>query len=189
VLLVIIPVTVDDAPDELRLVIVLLLILGLEDELLLIPVTVAVDDNGPIVLLDMVMLPEVFESEIPVTVPPVPVDVKPVIWLLETASEAAELVVADRVNPVMVEVPVILLTVLFDMEEIPIQLGNTIPFNAPDPADQLLNVFPLIVFVLPASALFMPVNVEVPESVPPEKLLFVMLRIAPAVPAVVPLII
>ena len=80
-----------------------------------------VDDNVEIALLLILMFEEIFEQVIPVTAPPVPVDVKLVIVLEKTETEVAVLTVDPIVIPVTEPCPVMFVMVFDERLETPFQ--------------------------------------------------------------------
>ncbi len=72
-----------------------------------------------ILLLEILIDGEVLEIAIPVTFPPAPVELSPVIVLLDIANEVAVLTVDPILTPVIAPWFVIELMVLFESEETP----------------------------------------------------------------------
>ena len=117
------------------------------------------------------MLGEVLLQVIPVTFPPVLVEERLFIVLVDIAIEVALLEVELMVIPVSELCPVRSEMVLFDILEAPHQQAKFITLMMPLPPVQLVKVFPLIVFVLPAppSILLKPVMALAPVTVIFEK--------------------
>ena len=143
-----------------------------------IPATVdevVVLESEVIVLLLILISVEVLEHEIPMTLPPVPVEVKFVMVLFATVIEVALFVVLPMVMPMTTPWPVIFEIVLLDKLETPFQYVIFMVLIVPVPPVQLLKMFPVIVLVdpLPPSVLLKPVMVVLPATVIFEKLLFV----------------
>lgn len=153
------------------------------DAVTLIPAIVAVvrvEESVLIVLALIVIVFEGFELAKPITVPPVPEEVRLVIVLLDRASVVAK-PVALTVNPVIASPPVILVMVLVETEDVPPNPLIVMPVTADVPPVQLLNVFPVIVFAeSPASVLLHPAMIVAPVTVMFEKLLPVLFMALPA---------
>ena len=90
---------------------------------MMIPVTfdAPVLDNAPIVFWVSTIPAEVDEQLIPVTAPPVPVELSPVIVLPETVMDVALFEVEPMLMPVTEDCPVMFETVLFDSVVTPFQ--------------------------------------------------------------------
>ena len=127
-----------------------------------------------IVLPLMLTVGEVFEHEIPVTLPPVPVDVKLLIVFEETLSGVPPLKLLPILIAVIVLWPVIFVIVLLDiLVVVAPTYATVIPVSVLVPPVQLLRVFPVIVFaglVPEPSELLNPVIQVAPVTVMFEKL-------------------
>ena len=139
-----------------------------------------VEDKVLIVLPVIFVVVEGFEKDKPVTAPPVPDDVRLVMVFPDNVRVVAEPEV-PMVIPVMAPWPVILVMVLLEMEEAvpPIKLDE-MPVIAFVPPVRLLIVLLVMVLVgAPPSVLISPENVVAPVKVIFEKLLLLQVIVEP----------
>ena len=139
-------VTPEVVPVHDKVLIVFWLIVGVVPEVV-IPTTVAVVlvEDRVLMVLEVILAVPGNALLIPVTAPPVPVELRPVIVFEAIFNGNVAVPLLPTNNPVIVPVPVMLVIVLVDMVVVLPKLACS-AFTALEPQVQLLKVFPVMVF-------------------------------------------
>lgn len=174
----------DEIPETDKVWIILLLTVAAVAAVILMPNTetpAPVEERVLILLVFIFTSKEGLELAIAVTVPPAPVEDKPVMVLLRTDKVVA-IPVEPKLIPVIAACPVMVLMVLLETEDVPPKPFGFITVIADVPPVQLLKVLPVMVFVAgPKSVLCQPAMVVAPVTVMFEKLLLLLLIVAPII--------
>jgi hypothetical protein len=171
-------------PEPDNVLMMLLVILTFTPAVTVMPLTVArapgaVEERVLILFALIFTMGEGFALANPVTAPPAPEDIKLLIILLETERVVA-IPFAPMVNAVIAPCPVTFVMVFVETEDVPPNPLMVIPVIAEVPPVQLLNVFPVIVFVAgPTSRLLQPAMIVAPVTAIFEKLLLLLFTTAP----------